>query len=292
MLIGHKKQKEFLEKKAELDQLSHAYLFSGEDAIGKKLFAIEFAKLVNCREKNAPCQKCFNCQAIERGNFPDLMIISEANKKDLPAQAGEKFGDGGEIKIGQIREVQNFLSYKSYYGSFKIVVVDDAEKMNQEAQSCFLKTLEEPKGKTLLLLISSKPDMLLETIISRCQNIKFSKPKNLPVNSDRQEKEQKILDDLLSVISLSFSEKFKYVKAIDFEKQSASDILSVLQRYLRHLLMVKLGTEKGQGKDDNFKKYTIGELKKILNLAEDISKKLTFTNANPKLALEILLMEF
>ena len=286
MLVGHKKQKEFLGKKAELDQLSHAYLFSGEDAIGKKLFALEFAKSVNCKEKNSPCQKCFNCLAIERGNFPDLMIINESNKKD------EKFGDGGEIKIGQIREVQNFLSYKSYYGSFKIVVVDDAEKMNQEAQSCFLKTLEEPRGKTLLLLISSKPDMLLSTITSRCQNIKFSKPKNLPINSESQEKEQKILDDLLSVISLSFSEKFKYVKTIDFEKQNASDILKVLQKYLRHLLMVKLGTEKGQSKDDNFKKYTIEELKKILNLIEDISKKLTFTNANPKLALEILLMEF
>jgi len=144
MLVGHKKQWEFLKKKLDVDQLSHAYLFTGEEGIGKKLFAKEFAELAGCK-------------------FPDLMTVKEQNRKD------EKFGDGGEIKISQIREVQNFLSYKSYNGLYKTVIIDDAEKMNQEAQSCFLKTLEEPKGKTLLFLITSKPDMILPTIFSRCQ---------------------------------------------------------------------------------------------------------------------------
>ena len=208
MLIGHKKQWEFLKKNFELNQLSHAYLFTGADGIGKKTFAIEFAKFINCLSEKKPCGKCINCQMIEKNSFPEFMILS-ATERD------EKFGDGGEIKIAKIREAQNFLSYKPYYGSFKIVIIDDAEKMNQEAQSCFLKTLEEPKGKTLLMLISSKPDMLLQTIASRCQTLKFFMPKDLPVNYEKLEKEQKILKDLLSVINLDFAEKFKYAKSID-----------------------------------------------------------------------------
>ena len=216
-----------------------------------------------------------------------MLIVKSANS--ISSIKNKK--DSLEIDISQIREVQNFLSYKSYYGSFKIVVVDGAEKMNQEAQSCFLKTLEEPKGKTLLILISSKPDMLLPTIISRCQTIKFFEPKDLPKNPERLEKEREILNDLLPVIGSDFAQKFKYVKSIDFEKKNAGDILEVMQKYLRHLLMVKIGTEKSDIEDDHFKKYSVNDLKKILNLVEDISRKLTFSNANPKLALEILLIE-
>lgn len=278
----HKKQREFLKKKFELNQLSHSYLFTGQKEIGKKDFALEFAEFLGCK-------------------FPDLMIV--------------ELEEGKEISIKKIREVQNFLSYKSYNGGFKIVVVNEAEKMNQEAQSCFLKTLEEPKGKTLIILISSKPDLFLPTIISRCQAIKFFKPKNLPENSERAKKEKEILEKLMSVLNSSFAEKFRYVKEIDFparnaslarnasrsdasghsdaggEKENALDILEVMQKYLRHLLMLRIGIDKPSNQDERFKKYSVGDLKRILNLVEDIGRKLTFTNASEKLALEILLME-
>lgn len=264
MLIGHKKQWEFLKRKFELDQLSHAYLFTGEDGIGKKTFAKEFAESVNCK-------------------FPDLMIVEVGQEKDLPAQAG--------ISIAKIREVQSFLAYKSYNGGYKIVIVDGAELMNQEAQSCFLKTLEEPKGKTLMFLITSKPEMILETIFSRCQQIKFFKPNGLPENKEKVEKEKEILQSLTAVLNSDFAEKFKYVKALDFEKQSAKEILEVMQKYIRHLLMIRVGNDKGSDEDLKFIKYSVDDLKRILNLIEDINKKLIFTNASPKLALEILLME-
>ncbi len=282
MLIGHKKQWEFLKNKFESNQLSHAYLFTGQDGIGKKVFAIEFAKYINCNGQEKPCGKCINCQMIEKNSYPECMFLSATDKD-------EKFGDGGEIKISKIREAQNFLSYKSYYGSFKIVIIDDAEKMNQEAQSCFLKTLEEPKGKTLIILISSKPDMLLPTIFSRCQTIKFSKPKDLPKNKEKSEKEQEILNVLLPIINSDFAEKFKYVKSIDFDKQKASEILGVLQKYFRNLLLAEVGFDEGTVKAT--KKYSISKIKNIINLIEDINNKLLFTTANPKLALEILLME-
>jgi len=266
MIIGHKKQWEFLKKNFELNQLSHAYLFTGAKEIGKKFFAKEFSEFIGCR-------------------FPDLMMVDPEDGKPFGA------AQGGGISIKKIREVQNFLAYKSYNGEFKIVIIDDAEKMNQEAQSCFLKTLEEPKGKTLLILISSKPDMLLSTIISRCQALKFFRPKELPANPERLKKNQEILKELMPVISSGFADKFKYAKSIDFEKQNAGDIVEVMQRYLRHLLLLKIGIEKLESQDASFEKYSVNDIKKVLNLAENINNKLLFTNANPKLALEILLLE-
>lgn len=284
MATAHKKQLEFLKNKFELDQLSHAYLFSGSADLGKKEFAIEFVKLVNCMAKDGkPCNRCANCQMIERGSFPDLMVIDSRNEN--------------EIQIARIREVQNFLSYKSYYGLYKAAIVYDAEKMNQEAQSCFLKTLEEPKGKTLLILISSRPDMLLATIASRCQVVKFFPSKDVVKNSGKLEKEKKIFGELEGIINAGLSEKFKYVKSLDFDEQKPKEIVEVIQKYFRNLLFAETGVGKLEGQSEFLgsgaygKKYTVEKIKSILNLSEDINNKLTFTNANPRLALEILLME-
>jgi DNA polymerase III delta prime subunit len=255
MIIGHKKQREILKRSLEAGQMAHAYLFVGQEGIGKKMLALEFAESIGCK-------------------FPDLLVVSEANKKD------SKFGGHplglGEIKISQIREIQNFLAYKSYNGGYKIVVVDEAEKMNVEAQNCFLKTLEEPKGNTLIILVSAKPDMMLPTIVSRCQIVKFFKPKNLPENSEKIKKDKEILDGLLPVLNSNLAEKFKYVKSIDFEKTDPRKIIEVLQKHFRKQIL-----------DGSAKKET----RNFLKLSEEISQKLLFTNANAKLALEILLME-
>jgi DNA polymerase-3 subunit delta' len=242
MLIGHQKQRDFLESKFKAQQLSHAYLFTGAEGIGKKMFAKEFAELIGCK-------------------FPDLMIAEAKNS---------------ELVIAKVREIQNFLTYRAYNGGFKAVIVDDAHLMNQEAQSCFLKTLEEPRGNTILFLISSKPDLLLPTIFSRCQTIKFFRPKDLPENKEVLEREQKIWSEVSKVLDSNLAEKFKYVKSIDFEKESAIEIIKVLQKHFRQKILENFSDKKS---------------KKFLELSEEISNKLFFTNANPKLALEILLTE-
>ncbi len=284
MSIGHKKQWNFLKSKFDSNQLSHAYLFTGPREIGKKEFAVEFSKLLNCvSEGNKPCQKCANCLAIEKNSFPDFIVIS-ASERD------EKFGDGGEIKISQIRQVNNFLNYKSYYGSYKIVVIEGAENMNQEAQSCFLKTLEEPKGKTLIILISSKPDMLLPTILSRCQVVKYSKPKGFTADPERIKKEQELLGNLIPLLDSSLADKFKYAKSIDFQKQNLENILEAIQSHFRNQLLIKFGVIEG-GNILESKKHSVEKIVDIINLAGEIGHKLLFTNINSKLALEVLLIE-
>lgn len=284
MFIGHEKQWKFLLDKFESGKLSHAYFFSGGDGIGKKLFAFEFAKFISCKlSKKKPCGDCINCQMIEKNCFPDLMVVKP---------------DGAEIHISKIKEIQNFLSYKPYYGVMKIVVVDEADKMNQEAQSCFLKTLEEPRGSVLIILISSKPDLLLSTIASRCQNVKFLKPRNLVRDSSEIEKEREILRNFLLVANSDLADKFKYAKALNFEKEKATDILRIVQKYLRYLLFCTTGIKKTKEQEEMFcnlpetKRYNILQIKSKAELADELFNKLTFTNVNQKLAIEILLMEF
>ncbi len=249
MLVGHKKQWDFLKSKFESGHLAHAYLFAGEEGIGKKTFAREFTGFIGCK-------------------FPDLMFVESEEKESASSQDG--------ISISKIREVQKFLSYKSYNGGYKSVIIDSAEIMSQEGQNCFLKTLEEPKGKTILFLITSKPDMLLGTITSRCQIVKFFRPLSLPVNKEKTEKEKKILNEVAPVINSTLAEKFKYVKSLDFKKQDPIEIITALQKHFRKQLLNNFSDKKA---------------KKALEISEEISQKLLFTNANPKLALEVLLME-
>lgn len=322
MFAGHKKQWFFLKNRFNLNQLSHAYLFSGIEHLGKITFAKNFIKLINCEKKlnnTKPCERCVNCQAIEKQAFPDFMLV-EPNAKDY------KFGDGGEIKISQIKKVQNFLNYKSYYGSFKTVVIDQAEKMNQEAQSCLLKTLEEPKGKTLLILISSKPEMLLGTIVSRCQNIKFFPVKlseilnwlkenkvstkqaelassmsdgrpglayEFAFNPEKINEEKENLQQILNLMGADFSEKFKFVKNLKLEKTDVRGMLISLEKYMRFLLFSKIGIDDSSKSvvwNKELKKRSVPEIKENIKLIEDINNKLIFTNVNAKLALEVLLM--
>lgn len=240
MDIVYKKQWDFLKNKSESGQLAHAYLLIGQEGIGKKFFAKEFAELIGCK-------------------FPDLMTV-----------------ESPEISIAKIREIQKFLAYKSYHGGNKVVIVDNAHLMKQEAQSCFLKTLEEPKGRTILFLITSKPDLILPTIASRCQTIKFFRPSSLPYNKEKEQKENQIFQDISKVLDADVAEKFTYVKSIDFEKQSPMEILLALQKYFRKKLLNDFSDKKS---------------KEFLELSEEISQKLLLTNANPKLALEIMLME-
>ena len=162
MLIGHQKQWQFLRRSKELNKLSHAYLFFGQEKLGKKTLALEFVKLLNCQNPHSTgqaCGLCRPCKEIDRRESPDLLVIEPLEK---------------EIKISQIRDLERFLSFKPYLSSFKTAIIDKAHCLNQEAQSAFLKTLEEPRGETILILVSHLPQVLFPTILSRVQKIRFS----------------------------------------------------------------------------------------------------------------------
>ncbi len=173
-----------------------AYLFSGESGIGKKFAAVNFAKAINClkpvdsqqssvigRRNGAEsidgvqsvdyrlidsCDECPSCRKIESGAHPDFLMITP---------------EKGEIRVSEIRAVEEALSFKPYEGRKKVVVIDDADSMNQSAANAFLKTLEEPPVDSLLILVAAHADRLPETIRSRCSRVNFT-----PLSPDACEK--------------------------------------------------------------------------------------------------------
>ena len=291
----------FLKNKFEAGQLGHAYLLSGSVGTEKFKFAKKFVKLINCLNNShlnhrSPffhtCEKmetsesshlCQNCKMVEKESFPDLIVIRSAdsessikNKKDMMA-----------IEIDQMREVQNFLSYKSYYGGYKSVIIENAERMTIEAQHCFLKSLEEPKGNTIIFLLAAKTDLLLPTIVSRCQEIKFLPKSRCEFSTE----EQKILKDFLNVAESDLATKFQYAKKANLEEGELSKMLEIFLRYLRDLLLFKIGVTKTMEQSHFLNHYSIDKLKNIIKRIENINHQLTTTNVNPRLALEVVLME-
>jgi len=168
-IIGHDFQKKILMRAATENIVSHSYLFSGPGGIGKKLIALEFAKLLNCQYRNSAdstnsdngtCD-CGSCRKVEKGIHPDVIYVQYKGVKS--------------IKVEQVREgIEERLYLKSFEGKFKVVIVDEAERMSNGAQNAFLKTLEEPPPNSVIILITSNPDSLLPTIRSRCQIIRFN----------------------------------------------------------------------------------------------------------------------
>lgn len=191
-IIGQEKALDILRGCVRKARIPHALLFAGDDGIGKKLTAISFAKTLNCKgvrsqesevgsnnlfQNSNPqpptpnplidaCDQCPSCIKIDKGNHPDVFIIGPE-------------GDGDQIRVEAIRQLEESLSYKPFEGEYKIAIIDNADKMNQSTANAFLDTLESPPAHSILIMVSSRPEMLLSTIRSRCQRINFSP---LPVN--------------------------------------------------------------------------------------------------------------
>ena len=164
-VIGQDTAVSILLRTIRRDRISSSYLFAGESGIGKKFTALNLAKALNCQaaaEGLRPadaCDECPSCRKIDAGIHPDVLFISP---------------ESGQIRIEEIRATDETLSLKAFEGRTKVVVVDDAETMNQYASNAFLKTLEEPPPDSVIILVSSKPDRLPDTIQSRCSRINFT----------------------------------------------------------------------------------------------------------------------
>jgi len=146
-------------------RLPHALLLSGKQGLGKLEFAKSFAHLLLCQDpKNqTPCGKCHSCQLYDAGTHPDLNLIA-------PEEGGSV------IKVDQVREMVEKNSLTAHVSSSKIYLFVDADTLNVAASNSLLKTLEEPSPNSLLILITSRPDLLSATIRSRCQQLKFNLP--------------------------------------------------------------------------------------------------------------------
>ncbi|HQP09778.1 MAG TPA: DNA polymerase III subunit delta' C-terminal domain-containing protein [Candidatus Omnitrophota bacterium] len=143
------------------DRLAHAYLFIGPSGIGKGETAIALAKMMNCEADGQEmfCDACPSCLKINDGNHPDVHVVDH--------------GLGESIKIERIRDLLGRHKLKPFMARKKIFVLRNIENFTPDAANAFLKTLEEPSSDSLLLLTSSAPEKILDTVKSRCQVVHF-----------------------------------------------------------------------------------------------------------------------
>ena len=172
-LTGHTRLLELVARAAARGTLPPSLIFAGPDGVGKRAGALALAQLFNCTARGPgaatlqaddeppdACGECPSCRRIARGVLADVMIVEP--------------GDSGSIKIDQLRQVVERSAYRPFEGRRRVVIIDEADAIEAAAQNTLLKTLEEPPAATTFVLVTARPDVLLPTVLSRCQRLRFS----------------------------------------------------------------------------------------------------------------------
>lgn len=252
MIIGHQKQLQLLIRSAKEGRASHAYIFAGPSKVGKKNAALELVSYLF---------KTPVCESLAHPDFIYLKADEETNN----------------IKIEQVRDLIWKLSLKPAIAPLKAAIIDGAHSMTADSQNCLLKTLEEPGGQTMIILVANNPRLLLPTVVSRCQTVKFGFVSSKEIGdyltkeykavdideiarlasgrpgravdfaTDKKELErwQNEIKELSSAVSGGLGERFKYVKNI-CEEKSLEEILEIFTFYFRNLLLDALERDKAK----------------------------------------------
>lgn len=157
-IIGHKQIIAHLEKAIKSGKVSHAYIFSGEKGVGKKRLADAFALTLQCTgedETKRPCGECHSCRQALSGNHPDIIYLTHEKPNSIGVE---------DVRT----QLTDDILIRPYNGRYKIYIIQEAEKMTQQAQNAILKTIEEPPEYAVILLLTANEQMFLDTIRSRC----------------------------------------------------------------------------------------------------------------------------
>lgn len=293
-IIGHDTQIRQIEYDIAHDNLAHAYLFSGPSRIGKFSAALMFAHILQC--PNNFCHTCSTCQEIEKGSHSDTIRLEDDHESS--------------VKIEQIRDLILRLNMSSR-SAYKILIIQNIERMTPEAVNALLKTLEEPPPRTIFILTSMTTKSLLPTLVSRVRVIRFHRVSEdllnkyltdmFPDIANNELKEIAFFSfgkpgqgamlasdpdllqyyrDLYSQVRIfltqsSIADKFLFTESLTEDSKKMQDFLDVLTASLRHLVLTK--------KSDRF-----------IRLIEDVHevKRLLKRNINAKLAIENLMLNF
>lgn len=170
-IIGQERAVAILLQSLARGSFPHAWLFTGDEHTGKMTLALKLAQTLNCEKEAAPCGTCTACEKIARGGHADVMVIGlNRNENDTEAKL---------IGIDQVKDIQHSANLPPFEGKQRVFIIENADLLSTDAANCLLKTLEEPPDHVTFLLLTVNEQLLLETIVSRCQRLEL-----LPVPAD------------------------------------------------------------------------------------------------------------
>jgi DNA polymerase III subunit delta' len=178
--IGQNKLIDLFQNALRQGTLSHAYLLVGLPQVGKMTLALDLAMALNCQsgKNQRPCGKCVSCQKISSGKHADVQVIG-LNSNLNPNEPKERT----EIGVEQVKEMLHSASLPPFEGEYRVYIIDEAAYLSMEAANRLLKTLEEPVGKVVFILLTANARLIPATLISRCQRLSLSRLKTAEIES-------------------------------------------------------------------------------------------------------------
>ena len=260
-VLGHYKPITLLQRAIKNEKVTNSYLFLGSEGIGKKFVALQFAKALNClggeAERGDACDHCSSCKKIDHALHPDVLLIEP---------------EGQNIKVDQVRQLQKELAYRPYEGKRRICILTAADRMAPNMSNILLKTLEEPPLHTGIILLANNSRLMLPTILSRCQPVRFN-PLPIPLvlkwllenkgfnktealllaslsegspgkaleiqEGIRQIPREELLKNWVGLKSISIERMGSWVESLPSQRENLLLMLEVAKTMLRDLVMLK-----------------------------------------------------
>jgi DNA polymerase-3 subunit delta' len=182
---GQRRLAALLARSVARDALPPSLIFSGPAGVGMRDMAIAVAQAINCLTPNGEgesrdaCGSCAACARIARGVHPDVVMVEPDEK--------------GRVNIEQVRSVLDRAGFRPFEARRRVIVIDEADTMLAPAQSALLKVLEEPPPSSIFILVTTRPDMLLPTVLSRCPRLRFQAAGGEPIDEEAREIAREVL---------------------------------------------------------------------------------------------------
>ena len=324
-MIGQTKAVSLLQRSLKTDSLAHAYLFVGPAHVGKMTLALNLAQALNCEAAEPPCGQCASCQKIVSAKHADVQIIDLSQNKDLTEAENR-----AKISVDQIEQLQHSASLPPFEGRYRVYIIDGAELLSAGAANRLLKTLEEPVGKIVFILLTINERLVPATVVSRCQRaellplavteVEAALNRTWGIESQKAELLARLshgclgwavddgllqqrterLDKLLDIINGDFEERIAYVVRLTTQfSQNRGLVQEVLDLWLdwwRDLLLVKVGLSDAVTNIDRV--TTLIDMVKNYRLVQirtfidsiRAAGEQLKQNANPRLVLEVLMV--
>lgn len=254
-IIGHERVVELFRRSLRSGKTAHAYIFEGPASCGRKKTALALIQALFCgTAQDDACGVCPSCRKVAGGSHGDIHIV-------------EPLPDKRDITIAQVREVQRDLALRPYEAPRKACVVEPADRMNPNSANSFLKTLEEPPGNAIIILITENADLLLPTIRSRCQMVRFAplSPEHIRILLERKGMDAETASLMSQLADGSMQ------RALELDNDALSSRREMLIKHLNILSLDRIATvfdasEELSGNRDE----TLETLDLLLSFARDM----------------------